>query len=54
MQHLSPYDTMVPNQSILNRLDDISQELFDAGHTALADQINTLFHAVEKALRASK
>jgi hypothetical protein len=40
--------------SILNRLDDISQELYDAGHTGLAEQINVLFHKVEAALRGTK
>ena len=41
-------------QSILDRLDDISQELYDAGHTGLAEQINVLFHKVETALRGAK
>ena len=41
-------------QSILNRLDDISQELYDEGHEALAQQINVLFHKVENALRGAK
>jgi hypothetical protein len=41
-------------QSITDRLDDISQELYDAGHEALAEQINVLFHKVEAALRGAK
>ena len=41
-------------QSITDRLDDISQELYDAGHLALAEQINVLFHKVEAALRGTK
>jgi hypothetical protein len=40
--------------SITDRLDDISQELYDAGHEALAEQINVLFHKVEAALRGTK
>jgi len=40
--------------SILDRLDDISQELYDDGHLALAEQINVLFHKVEAALRGTK
>jgi hypothetical protein len=40
--------------SITNRLDDISQELYDAGHEALAEQVNVLFHKVENALRGAK
>ena len=41
-------------QSITDRLDDISQELYDAGHTGLAEQINVLFHKVELAMRGAK
>lgn len=41
-------------QSITDRLDDISQELYDAGHLALAEQVNVLFHKVEAALRGTK
>jgi hypothetical protein len=40
--------------SILDRLDDISQELYDAGHTGLAEQVNVLFHKVEATLRGTK
>lgn len=41
-------------QSITDRLDDISQELYDAGDLALAEQVNVLFHKVEAALRGTK
>lgn len=41
-------------QSITDRLDYISQELYDAGHLALAEQVNVLFHKVEAALRGTK
>jgi hypothetical protein len=43
-----------PAESILNRLDDISQELYDAGHEDIAAKINLLFHVVEAALRGPK
>ena len=43
-----------PAESILNRLDDISQELYDAGHEDIAAKINLLFHKVEAALRGPK
>jgi len=41
-------------QSITDRLDDISQELYDAGHKALCNEVNALFHKVEAALRGTK
>jgi hypothetical protein len=41
-------------QSITDRLDDISQELYDAGAQALAREINVLFHKVELAMRGAK
>ena len=43
-----------PEQSVLDRLDDISQELYDAGHEDIAAKINLLFHVVEAALRGPK
>ena len=43
-----------PAESILNRLDDISQELYDAGPEDIAAKINLLFHVVEAALRGPK
>jgi hypothetical protein len=52
LEHPSALPT--PAQSITDRLDDISQELYDAGHEALAAQINLLFHKVEAALRGTK
>jgi hypothetical protein len=41
-------------QSIVGRLDDISQELYDAGHEDVAAQVNALIHAVEQAVRGTK
>ena len=41
-------------QSITDRIDDISQELYDAGAQALAREINVLFHKIEAALRGTK
>jgi hypothetical protein len=47
--------SLEPKQlSILDRLDDLSQDLFDDGHDDLAVQVNILFHVVETALRGKK
>ena len=47
--------SLEPKQlGILDRLDDLSQDLYDDGHEDLAAQVNAFFHVVEAALRGKK
>ena len=41
-------------QSIIDRLDDIVQELHDLGHTQLGGEIDQLLIAIDNALRGAK
>ena len=43
-----------PQQSIIDRLDDIVQELHDLGHTQLGGETDQLLIAIDKALRGKE